>query len=476
MSDPHLVPLPRSVVPSTGDLIFAGGNGALTESVSDALRLEEYRLVIEPDGATLTAGSGQGLLLGRTTWEQLLDGAATDSAGRTVVPGLRIEDEPAHSWRGLMVDCSRHFTPVAELEKIIDAIALHRMNRLHLHLTDDQGWRVEIAGWPLLTEVGGQRSRTLVGHHGTAEGADAAPVWTDEPHRGHYTQGELRGLVAYAAARGVVLVPEIDLPGHMQAAIAAYPELGNLSEPVGVREVWGISDHVLAPTETSFQFVREVLTQVLDIFDGQWIHIGGDECPTVEWEQSKQAQQFMAERSMTSERQIQREFMTVAHEVISAAHRTMIGWDEIFEAEPPSDAVAMLWRPGADVPLAARHGLKCVFANVASLYFDFYQENPESEPLAIGGLTTLADVYRTEELPADATTAQRELLLGVQAQLWREYVPTDEHLEYMIFPRLCALSEVAWGTRTSYEDFVRRLKGGHLARLEARGIRYRPLT
>ncbi|MBZ2198994.1 beta-N-acetylhexosaminidase [Ruania sp. N2-46] len=457
-----------------GDVVLDGPAAALTESISDSLGDEAYRLVVDADGASLTAGSDRGLLLGRSTWSQVLDAATTDAAGRTVVPGVRIEDEPAHSWRGLMVDCSRHFTPVAELRKLIDVLALHRMNRLHLHLTDDQGWRVEIAGWPLLTEVGGYRPRTLVGHHRRSEGSESA--WTDEPHGGYYTQDELRGLITYGASRGVELIPEIDLPGHMQAAIAAYPELGNLDEPIGVRETWGISDHVLAPTEIAFRFVREVLTQVIDIFPAQWLHIGGDECPTIEWEGSQQAREFMSERGLTSERQIQREFITAAHEVISAAGRTLIGWDEIVEAEPPADSVAMLWRAGADVPFSQRHGLTCVYANSATLYLDHYQEDPETEPLAIGGLSTLADVYGTEELPADATPEQTELLLGVQAQLWREYVPTQEHLEYMLFPRLCAVSEVAWGTRTDYVQFVHRLGNGHLARLDRLGVGYRPLT
>ncbi|MFC7404846.1 beta-N-acetylhexosaminidase [Georgenia alba] len=474
MSPPNLVPQPRSLAPSTGDLVVEGAP-SLAESVVEGLDAEAYRLVVDPDGATLAAGSVDGLVLGRSTWRQVLDAATTDGEGRTVVPGVRIEDAPAYAWRGLHVDCSRHFTPVAELEKLVDALALHRMNRLHLHLTDDQGWRVEIDGWPRLTEVGGYRRRTLVGHHGSAEGPDAEPTWTDEPHGGFYTQDELRGLVSYAAERGVVIVPEIDLPGHMQAAIAAYPELGNLEGPVEVRDVWGISDHVLAPTERAFQLVRDVLTQVIAIFPGPWIHIGGDECPTVEWEASAQAQQFMADRGLTSERQIQREFLTVAHEVIAGAGRTLVGWDEIVEADPPADAVVMLWRPGADVPLAERHGLSCVYAGCATLYLDHYQGDPEHEPLAIGGHTTLADVYGTTELPADATERQRALLLGVQGQIWREYVPDDEHLEYMVFPRLCALSEVAWGVRTSYEDFVGRLRGGHLARLEKLGVRYRPL-
>uniref|UniRef100_UPI003B3B7361 beta-N-acetylhexosaminidase n=1 Tax=Pseudactinotalea sp. TaxID=1926260 RepID=UPI003B3B7361 len=397
------------------------------------------------------------------------------AVGNRVLSGVAIEDEPEHGWRGLMVDCSRHFTPIAELEKLIDALALHRMNRLHLHLTDDQGWRLEIPGWPRLTEVGSQRPRTLEGHHRTSLAADAQPRWREEPHGGYYTADELRALVGYGAERGVVLVPELDLPGHMQAAVAAYPALGNLEHPVHVREVWGISDHVLAPSDEAFRFVRDVLAQVLDIFPGPWIHIGGDECPTVEWEASPQAQAFMAERGLTSERQIQREFLTVAHEIISAAGRTMIGWDEIGEAQPPEDAIAMVWRRGVDVAWAQRHGLRAIYASCHTLYLDYYQAGSASEPLAIGGLSTLADVYGTEVLPEDATDAQRALVLGVQAQLWREYVATEEHLEYMTFPRLCAVSEVAWGTRTDLDDFLRLLADGHLARLDRLGLRYRPL-
>lgn len=467
------LPRPRRLQPTGSDLRLTEPISPI-EEISPSLAREAYVLHVEGDGAVITANSDAGLRYGRTTWAQLLESARTEGSD-TIVPGIHVEDEPTYGWRGLMVDCSRHFTPVAELEKLIDALALHRMNRLHLHLTDDQGWRVEIDGWPRLIEVGARRARTLVGHHGTSEGAEAEPSWTPEPHGGFYTQAELRGLVGYAEERGVTLVPEIDLPGHMQAAIAAYPELGNLPEPISVREVWGISDHVLAPTEDAFRFVREVLTQIIDIFPSQWIHIGGDECPTVEWEQSALAQQFMADHGLATEREIQREFTRVAHEVISGAGRTLVGWDEILEAEPTSDAVTMLWRRGTDIDLAQRHGVSAVYANCATLYLDYYQAEPEGEPLAIGGLTTLADTYGTRELTSTAGDAERALLLGVQAQLWREYVATDEHLEYMIFPRLCAVAEVAWGTRTTFEDFHRRLAEHHLPRLDALGIRYRPL-
>lgn len=464
------LPQPRLVRPSGSDLRVSEPANPV-ETISAELAPEAYVLHVDATGATLTAGSEAGLRHGRVTWTQLLE-RATSESGSTTVPGVHIEDEPAYGWRGLMVDCSRFFTPIAELERLVDALAMHRMNRLHLHLTDDQGWRVEIDGWPRLTEVGAWRDRTLVGHHRTLQEA-AAPEYTDEPHGGFYTQDELRALVAYANDRGVTLVPEIDLPGHMQAAVASYPELGNLDQPVGVRDVWGISDHVLAPTEAAFRFVREVLTQVVDIFPGPWVHIGGDECPTTEWERSDVAQRFMAEHGLTTEREIQREFLRVAHEVIAGAGRTIVGWDEIIEAEPPADAVAMLWRPHTDVALAREHGLASVYANARTLYLDYYQADPEREPLAIGGLTTLADVYATTPLGPDEP-AEDAGLLGVQAQLWREYIPTDQHLEYMLFPRLCAVSEVAWGTRTTFEDFHRRLTEHHLARLQAAGLTHAP--
>ncbi|HLS62731.1 MAG TPA: beta-N-acetylhexosaminidase [Ruania sp.] len=471
---PAIVPQPRLLRPSGSTLTSSDVATALAEQLSTSLAPEAYRLTVTAEGATLLAGSEAGLHNGRATWTQLLDSATTSADGRTTVPGVVVEDEPRYAWRGLMVDCARHFTPVDELEKLIDALALHRMNRLHLHLTDDQGWRVEIDGWPRLTEVGATRPRTLAGHHRSAEASGGEPPWTNEPHSGHYTQEELRALVRYAAQRGVTLVPEIDLPGHMQAAVAAYPELGNLDQPVQVRETWGISEHVLAPTETTFRFVRDVLTQVVDIFPSQWIHIGGDECPTVEWRSSPVAQEFMAAHGLSTERQIQREFLKVAHEVLSAAGRTLVGWDEILEAEPPADAMTMLWRRGKDVTDAQQHGLRCVYACSDTLYLDHYQADPANEPLALGGRSTLEDVYRTEELPTGATGEQRDLLLGVQGQLWREYVPTSERLEYMLFPRLCAVSEVAWGHRTSWEDFRHRLQQ-HLPRLTARGIGYRPL-
>lgn len=475
MSDPSFVPQPHSVQPSGSDLVQEDTDGDLHEEVSSSLPAQAYRLTVNADGAKLTAGSQEGLVSGRATWSQLLDAASAEPGGGVRVPGLHIEDAPRHSWRGLMVDCSRHFTPIAELKKIIDLLALHRMNRLHLHLTDDQGWRVQIDGWPLLTEVGATRNRTLVGPQSTSLGPEANPDWDERPYSGFYTQQELRDLVSYALDRGVTLVPEVDLPGHMQAAIAAYPQLGNLDHPIEVRGTWGISEHVLAPTSEAMRFVRDVLGQVMDIFPGQWVHIGGDECPTVEWEHSAQAQQFMAERALDTERQIQREFLRVADEVISVAGRTLIGWDEILQADPPEGAVPMLWRPQSSIADAQAHQLDCIYAHCSSLYFDYPQGDVDQEPLAMGEPTTLAEVYATAAALEDLPTGHDELLLGVQAQLWREYIATDEHLEYMLLPRLCALSEVAWGTATDYSDFRRRLSEHHLARLAARGANYRPL-
>jgi hexosaminidase len=269
-------------------------------------------------------------------------------------------------------------------------------------------------------------------------------------------------------------VPEIDLPGHVQAAVASYPELGATGERIGVRDHWGISEHVLGTGPQAFQFVEDVLNQVADVFPGPFVHIGGDECPVDQWRTSPEAQRHMLERGFVREREIQGEFSNRARGVLASRGKRMIGWDEILETDAPADTVAMVWRRDARLGDATGRGFQAVNASQDTFYLDYYQGSPKDEPLAIGGRTTLRDVYEAEVVPDDVPEDQRGLVLGVQGQLWTEYVPDEQALEYMAFPRICALAEVAWGTRTSYRDFTRRLQE-HLPRLERLGIAYRPL-
>jgi hexosaminidase len=352
-------------------------------------------------------------------------------------------------------------------------MALHRLNVLHLHLTDDQGWRIEIKGYPRLTEVGAWREQTLVGH---MSGDEESWTFDGVRHGGSYTQQELTGLVEYARRRGIMIVPEVDLPGHMQAAIAAYPELGNVPEQqLGVREVWGISDHVLGVSDQVFDFIRDVLTQVAGIFPAPYVHIGGDECPTGEWERSSQARERMNEWGLTRVSEIQGRFTTFASEVLAQHGKRTIAWDEVLETHLPDDTVIMNWRGPAGVDEATSRGFQTIVATSDLLYFDHYQASPEDEPLAIGGRTTLEDVYTGRLLPKKLDESGERLILGMQAQLWTEYLPDAAAVQYMAFPRLCAFAERAWGSpEQDFDEFEERLRA-HLPRLDAFGIRYRPL-
>lgn len=468
MPDPiSLVPLPRSVTWSSGSWRTDDPWGGLSVGVSEELPRTEYALSITPQGAHLTAGSEAALADGRNTFAQIV----SDAAGE--IPCVTISDAPRYAWRGLHLDVARHFFAIADLETMIDAMALHRLNVLHLHLTDDQGWRIEIKGYPRLTEIGAWRDRTVIGIY-RPEGEHE---FDDERHGGSYTQDELRGLVEYAQRRGILIVPEVDLPGHMQAAVASYPELGNdPSRQVGVREVWGISDHVLGVSDEAFAFVRDVLTQVADIFPGPYVHIGGDECPRTEWEQSPAARARMNEWGLTRVSEIQGRFTDVAADVLREQGKRIIGWDEVLESHLPDDTIVMNWRRDEGVEESTSRGFPTVVATERFLYFDHAQAKGHEEPIAIpGGITTLEDVFTGRLVPKKLTEEQEALILGIQGQLWTEYIPDAASLQYMALPRLCALAERAWGSpEQSWAEFRERL-AAHLPRLEALGIGFRPL-
>ncbi|MEE1650863.1 family 20 glycosylhydrolase [Brachybacterium sp. J144] len=468
MPDPiALVPLPQSVLWSEGVWETSDPWGELSVGLSEDLPRTEYSLTISPSGANLAAGSEAALADGRNTFAQILTGAGTS------IPCVTIHDHPQYAWRGMHLDVSRHFLPVGEIETLLDVMALHRLNILHLHLTDDQGWRLEIRGYPRLTEVGAWRSRTLKGH---MSGDEESWEFDETSHGGSYSQDEMRGLVEYARRRGIMIVPEVDLPGHMQAAIAAYPELGNFPEQrLGVREVWGISDHVLGVSDTAFDFVRDVLTQVAEIFPAPYVHIGGDECPRTEWERSSAARARMNEWGLTRVSEIQGRYTQFAADVLAEHGKKVIAWDEVLESHLPDDTVIMNWRHGNGLATATSRGFRTIIANNEHTYFDHYQGDPADEPLAIGGHTTVKDVYTAEFSPKKLTEDQEGLLIGLQGQLWTEYMPDAEHVQYMAFPRMCALAERAWGSpRQSYAEFEERLRA-HLPRLDAFGVRYRPL-
>ncbi|MCW1967923.1 MAG: beta-N-acetylhexosaminidase [Anaerolineae bacterium] len=431
---------------------------------------EGYHLNISAKGVEIEAAGEAGLFYGGQTLLQLLP-----TQGEGYVPGVQITDVPRFGWRGLHVDVGRHFMPLAALKRMIDALALHKLNIFHWHLTEDQGWRLEIKKYPRLTEVGAWRKRTRVAHE-----YDPRNLFDDVPHGGFYTQDEARELVAYAAARHITVVPEIEMPGHAQAAVAAYPELGNAdarpgTDPLDVCERWGIHKHVFNVEDSTIAFLQDVLTEVMAIFPSPFIHVGGDECPKDEWKASPRAQARMRELDLADEHELQSWFIRQMDTFITQHGRRLVGWDEILEGGLAPNATVMSWRGESGGITAAKAGHDVVMAPTTYVYFDYYQSaDKAAEPLAIGGLLTLDKGYGYEPIPAELTATEAKHVLGAQAQLWTEYIKTPAHLEYMAFPRLCALAEVLWSPAASknYADFLTRLPAQR-QRLAALGVNYR---
>jgi hexosaminidase len=467
-----IVPAPRELVAEEGQWVTSDPDAEAVRTVVDNLGETEYRIDVTPDGARLTAGSDEALRYAGQTYRQLLD-SATPVEGGVAVPAVRIADAPRFGWRGMMLDVARHFMPKEFVLRVIDALALHRLNVLHLHLTDDQGWRVQIDAYPKLTEVGAWRPESMVGKmsHGQTEFE-----YDGTRHGGFYTKDDLREIIAYAAERGITVVPEIDLPGHMQAAIAAYPELGNNPDTnPGVRKYWGISEDVLNVSDETVDFVRTVLREVLEIFPAPYIHLGGDECPANQWRTSEAAQARQSELGLTDASQLQGWFTAQVGSVLAEHGRRLVGWDEMVETDCPKDAVIMAWRGSDRGEIAAKAGHDVVMAPSQSVYFDYYQGDPETEPLAIGNFTPLEKVYDFEVIPAGLTAEEEARIVGTQCQVWTEYMEGPEQVGYMLLPRLSAFAERAWGSpKTSYDEFLTRLRP-HLGRLEALGLNYRAL-
>ncbi|HVV25024.1 MAG TPA: beta-N-acetylhexosaminidase [Pseudonocardiaceae bacterium] len=406
---------------------------------------EGYRLAVRSDGVTLTAATEAGLRHGVQTLRQLLvDGTW---------PCVTVVDAPRLPWRGVLLDVARHHMPLDFLYRFVDQLALHKLSVLHLHLTDDQGWRVEIDGWPLLTEIGAWRAETVIGHPGSAR-------FDGTPHGGYYTQAELRSLAAYAAERGVTIVPEIDLPGHARAALAAYPSLGN--HPKRPQPVWtrfGISEDILNVRDSTLDFCRDVVDQVAGVFPARYVHVGGDECPTVQWERDPVALARAADLGLTDVGELRGWFVRELHAFLAGRGRSAACWEEAF-GNLPADVLVMAWKDSG-LPLVER-GHPVVMAPYRWTYLDYPQRDHPDEPLGQPGhVITLADVYGYSPPPG---------VLGIQAQLWTEYAPTPAHVEYLAWPRLCALAEVAWSGAPDYPDFVGRLES-HEQRLRSLGVR-----
>lgn len=421
---------------------------------SEASGREAYRLEVTPAAITVTANDPAGVFYGAVSLWQLAT-ASEPADGAIAIPAVSIDDAPRFSWRGLMLDSARHYLPPPSIKKMIEWMALHKLNVLHWHLTDDQGWRLEIPGYPRLTEVGAWRVPA-----GRAAARDIDPA-TGQPRQygGYYTADEVRDLVAYAAKRNVTIVPEIDMPGHAQAALAAYPELGVGEPPAGVSSDWGVHDYLFNVDESTFQVLEDILAEVLELFPSPYIHVGGDEAVKTRWENSERVQARIDELGLKSEAELQSWFIARIERFLAAHGRKLIGWDEILEGGIASEATVMSWR-GVDGALeAASLGHDAVLTPSPTLYFDHLQSRLAGEPPGRGGVISLADVYAFDPMPDGLDEDERRHLLGVQANLWSEHLRTPERVAYMAFPRAAALAEIAWSPpeRLDWTSFVSRL-------------------
>jgi hexosaminidase len=438
---------------------------------------EAYRLEVTPNAITVRASAAAGAFYALETLKQLLPPAIYRSARveRTpwTVPAVNIADAPRFGWRGSHLDVSRHFMPADYVKKHLDLMARHKLNRFHWHLTEDQGWRIQILKYPRLTEVGGCRARTLVGPHVSNP---ERRTYDGKPHCGFYTQDDIREIVAYAAERHIVVVPEIEMPGHAQAAIAAYPQLGVFPDSqVAVYDAWGVSPWIFNAEESTVRFLQDVLTEVLALFPGPWIHIGGDEAIKDQWKASPRIQERIKELGVADEHELQSWFIKRMDSFLTERGRRLIGWDEILEGGLAPNATVMSWRGTAGGIAAAKAGHDVVMAPNSHTYFDHYQSRDVArEPLAIGGFTPIDHIYSYEPIPAELSAEEATKVLGAQAQLWSEYIPTPRHMEYMAYPRLSALAEVVWSPKEQRDlaDFMRRLHR-HGLRLQALDVNYR---
>ena len=439
------------------------GSIVLTLSPADTVMgAEGYRLRVDSSGVRLSARREAGLFYGLQTLRQLL---AADSVS---LRGLTIADQPRFRYRGMHLDVARHRFPVEFIKRYIDLMSRYKLNTFHWHLTDDQGWRIEIRGYPRLTTVGAWRKETIVGQNFDPYKGDGMR------YGGFYTQAEVREIVRYAAARHITVIPEIEMPGHAQAALAAYPSLACTPGPFEVSTMWGVDEDIFCPSERTFQFLQGVLTEVLALFPSRYIHIGGDEAPKARWKKSSIAQAVMRRHGLKDEQQLQSWFVQRIERFLRARGRRLIGWDEILEGGLAPQATVMSWRGTDGGIAAAKQGHDVIMTPGSHLYFDHAQGDPALEPLSIGGNTPLARVYEFEPVPPALTAAEARHVLGAQANLWTEYIKTPEQAEYMLFPRLLALAEVVWSPKEArdWTAFATRLPG-QLGALDRLGVNYR---
>lgn len=440
--------------------IGKGKNGAaivltIDKTIANA---EGYKLDADAKQIRIAGASAAGVFYGIQTLRKSLP-LVNGKASKVSIPAVHIADAPRFAYRGTHLDVSRHFVTADSVRQFIDMLALHNINRFHWHLTDDQGWRIEIKKYPLLTQIGSKRAQTVIGHN--------SGKYDGKPYSGFYTQKQIRDIVKYAADRYITIVPEIDLPGHMQAALAAYPDMGCTGGPYEVWQKWGVSDNVLcAGNDKTLTFIDNVLKEITQLFPSKYIHVGGDECPKTQWQKCPKCQarikalNLEAKDGHSAEERLQSYIITHASNYLKSLGRNTIGWDEILEGGLAEGATVMSWRGESGGIAAAKQHHDVVMTPNSYLYFDYYQSlDKANEPLAIGGYLPLETVYSYEPMPKELTADEARHIIGVQANIWTEYMPTFKQMQYMALPRLAALSEVQWSQPAlkDYNSFTNRL-------------------
>ena len=419
---------------------------------------EGYKLDADAKQIRIAGASAAGVFYGIQTLRKSLP-LVNGKASKVSIPAVHITDAPRFAYRGTHLDVSRHFVTADSVRQFIDMLALHNINRFHWHLTDDQGWRIEIKKYPLLTQIGSKRAQTVIGHN--------SGKYDGKPYSGFYTQKQIRDIVKYAADRYITIVPEIDLPGHMQAALAAYPDMGCTGGPYEVWQKWGVSDNVLcAGNDKTLTFIDNVLKEITQLFPSKYIHVGGDECPKTQWQKCPKCQarikalNLEAKDGHSAEERLQSYIITHASNYLKSLGRNTIGWDEILEGGLAEGATVMSWRGESGGIAAAKQHHDVVMTPNSYLYFDYYQSlDKANEPIAIGGYLPLETVYSYEPMPKELTADEARHIIGVQANIWTEYMPTFKQMQYMALPRLAALSEVQWSQPAlkDYNSFTNRL-------------------
>jgi hexosaminidase len=473
----------RRIASSTGVNLRLGGEPADESPVNSIVLISEpagskneeaYSLDVSGKNIVIKAAFSKGFLNGISSLFQLMPADVWRSAPVSKfswkIPSVFINDRPRFKWRGMHLDAARYYMPKEFIRKFIDLLAIHKFNVLHWHLTDDQGWRIEIKKYPKLTKISSVRKETIAGHH-----SNRPRLFDGIPHGGFYSKDDMREIAAYADALGITVLPEIEMPGHTQAVLAAYPELGCTGGPYEVSTIWSIREDIFcAGNEKVFSFLEDVLSEVMELFPSKYIHIGGDEAPKKRWEKCPKCQARMRKENLKDEHELQSWFIRRIEKFLNAKGRRLIGWDEILEGGLAPNATVMSWRGEEGGIKALKAGHDVVFAPNKHTYFDYYQTSDQlSHPVCIGGCLTLENVYAYNPAPKGLSKREHAHILGAQGQLWTEYMPTPKHVEFMAFPRMCALSEVLWSPEENrdFKSFTNSLER-HLKRLDVMDVNY----